>query len=62
MMVRVTIAQPSYTDGLEVFRIGMDHELSHRWCDSLEGPWTDWVPLEREGSPFAQAFRSKEKL
>jgi hypothetical protein len=39
-------AQPSNTDGLGVFSIGMDHEISHRWCVSLDGPWTDWVPLE----------------
>jgi hypothetical protein len=34
-----------------VFRIGMDHELSHRWRDSLDGPWTD---LDRLGATRAR--------
>jgi hypothetical protein len=35
-----------------VFKIGLDHEVSHRWCDTMDGPWTEWVRLDREEAPF----------
>ena len=58
-LARNVVAQPSYTDGLEVFRIGVDHEISHRWSDSLEAPWTDWMPLDQEESAFRLSLRKR---
>jgi hypothetical protein len=45
-------AQTSYTDGLEVFALGLDGEVNHKWCERLDWPWTDWTPLDYEASPL----------
>jgi hypothetical protein len=42
-----------------VFQIGADHEIAHRWSDSLEAPWTDWMLLDREESPFRLSLRKR---
>ena len=41
-------AQPSYTDGLEVFAIASDDAVYHTWCERMDWPWTRWTLLERE--------------
>jgi hypothetical protein len=41
--------QASYSDGLEVFVIGRDDEVSHRWCNRVDWPWLQWTLLDDEG-------------
>jgi hypothetical protein len=47
---RRVAAQTGYSDGLEVFAIGLDAEVSHTWCDSLDAKWSAWQPLDYESS------------
>ena len=52
MNARSVAAQASYTDGLEVFAIGLDDEVYHSWCERVGGPWVEWTLLEHESSPL----------
>jgi hypothetical protein len=43
-------AQPSWTDGLEVFAIG-DDEIRHAWAERVGRPWTVGRLLDHETAP-----------
>jgi hypothetical protein len=55
---RSIAAQVSYSDGLEVFTVGLDDEIRHRWCDRLDLPWKEWMLLDYEASPLRQAINA----
>jgi hypothetical protein len=52
---RSIAAQSSYADGLEVFAVTMHGDVSHKWCDRLDSPWTEWTLLDREVSSLRLA-------